>query len=175
MVDAHHLWYVREELRLYPERKQRLTFLETVIVTETPVNETPGIQTGTTSNPTLGRAAALLCDQEVAWLKPRVDLIERVWKKLDPITRRVLNAMVVKHTHTADGTALVIREELKREHYSTTSVYRDLNRGLLTLALETWGPQIIRAGQLPKRQARKISAKSAEVRVLAGLDMAQSL
>lgn len=169
VVEAHHLWYVREELRLYPERKRHLAELQTTIVTETAVNETPGIQSGTTSNPTMGRAMALMTSQQVAWLAPRIEWIERVWANLHPVTQKVLNMLVIKETHQAAGAAMVIQEIPGYEKFSEASVYRELNRGLLALAIDLWGMEIILNGKAPKRRARKKSSKTVELESFAGV------
>lgn len=158
VIEAHHLWYIREELRLYPRRKKRLTYLHQVIVGETPVNETPGIQSGTTSDPTLGRAMALMHDQEVAWLEPRIEWIDRVWDRLAPETQKVLNLMVVSATHTAAGVANAV------PGLSEHSVYRELYRGLLAFAIDMWGTGIILNGKIPKRLKLAVSGGSSEVK-----------
>lgn len=169
IIEAHHLWYVREELRLYPERKRRLASLQTTIVTETVINETPGIQSGTTSDPTFGRATALLMDQQVRWLEPRIEWIERVWKNLSPVTQKILNMLVIKGTHQAAGAALVVQEMPGYEDFSEASVYRELNRGLLAYAIDMWGQEIIQNGKMPRRMAKKKDAKSCEVESFAGV------
>lgn len=174
VVEAHHLWYVREELRLYPERKRALAERQREIATETPVIETPGIQAGP-SNPTMGRATALMADRDCAWLEERINWIEKEWRRLDPVTRLALDLLVTKATHTAAGAADVIRVKFNFETFSEASVYRHLNRGLLQLALAFWDDRIIVKGKRPKNKVRKLTKKSAEVRVSGGSNEVKSL
>lgn len=139
-VEAHYLWFAREELRLYRPRKRELASLEAGHAWSRP-DMAEGMPRGSTpGNPTASRAASMSADLELQAKRSSVEWIERILPTLEPRTRKVLTMLVMDGHYTAEGAAMKLSEE--GDEITSRTVYRARDEGLLALAIAWFGEWI---------------------------------
>lgn len=134
-VERHHITYVEAELREYPARKQRLSYIETCIATATPDFE-PGMPRGSeTSNPTFGRALSLMRDQERNHLQGWLRIVEDIYLALPDMEQTIIRQLYWERQLTIDGVAALL-------HVDRATIYRRRNPVLLQYAITMIGPHV---------------------------------
>lgn len=150
VVDAHYLWFAREELRLYSKRKRQLQEIILDHAWRRPSAETgmPGGNGPGTPTETRGIALAGNTDYEV--LRGAVERIDSVLADLEESTRVILQMIVMDGAHTAEN--IVPYLETKGITVSVSTVHRELNRGLLAIAIAWFGLGIVESAHRKKKR-----------------------
>jgi hypothetical protein len=132
LVSNHHIRWVEAELRRHTHNKRRLRLLEENIIRSTPAVE-PGMPRGSeVSNPTLGRALALMKDNEVSHLRLVVRGVEEVFSDLTPIQQQIIRGLYLEGRYTLQGMAMQMEVNFR-------TVLRQRNRALLAYAIALIG------------------------------------
>jgi hypothetical protein len=132
LVSNHHIRWVEAELRRHTHNKRRLRLLEENIIRSTPSVEQGMPRGSEVSNPTLGRALALMKDNEVSHLRLVVRGVEEVFGDITPVQQQVIRGIYLDNRYTLQGMALQMSVHPR-------TILRQRNRALIAFVIAMIG------------------------------------